>query len=144
MRQIVSQEDIDATIEKHAGDQQIADLSPDIATILSNENLKILTEEEFGLLTYMLTILSKVSPEPTEDLIENIASFEEYNWDYFNGNSKQSFREKCDYFFFQYQQEDMLAFVEDSLQVDDESQLTTVGRDIIFVTCKSLIDCYCD
>ena len=39
-----------------------------------------------------------------------------------------------------YQQEDLLALVEDSIQADEEEMVTPIGKEIIFVACKSIID----
>ncbi|MBK8670547.1 MAG: hypothetical protein IPN89_14270 [Saprospiraceae bacterium] len=50
--------------------------------------------------------------------------------------TSQNFR----HLFRNYRQEDLLAMVEDSIQQDDENFVTVVGREIIFVACKSIID----
>ena len=47
---------------------------------------------------------------------------------------------KLDSFFKDYPQEDLLALVEDSIQQDEDNIVTPVGREIIFVACKSIID----
>jgi hypothetical protein len=43
-------------------------------------------------------------------------------------------------FFDGYPQEDLLAFLEDSLQQDEENPVTGVGAELIAVTAKSIID----
>ena len=48
-----------------------------------------------------------------------------------------------DVFFENYQQEDLLAFVEDSLIDDEDEIVTKVGREPMFVALKSIIDCLC-
>ena len=45
-----------------------------------------------------------------------------------------------DAFFKNYSEEDLLAFVEDILVEDDDQELTTVGKEIILICSKSLID----
>ena len=41
------------------------------------------------------------------------------------------------YFF---SRQDLLAFVEDTLELDDSSPITPVGREVIFIAAKSVID----
>jgi len=49
-----------------------------------------------------------------------------------------------DIFFKNYFQEDLLAFVEDSLIEEEEGLVTKVGREPMFVALKSIIDVWCD
>jgi hypothetical protein len=65
---------------------------------------------------------------------------EEANWETFNAQGNKQFTSILDVFFSAYPQEDLLALVEDSLQSDEESVVSQVGREIIFISCKSIID----
>ncbi|MBK9254214.1 MAG: hypothetical protein IPM42_01865 [Saprospiraceae bacterium] len=115
-----------------------------LKSFLDHENYTLLTPEEFSLLTYLSTILytsAKIKlqkkPELSPKLLEN---YEEENWAAFNSASSKSFTTILDNFFENYEQEDMLALVEDAIQPDDEKTVTSVGAEIIFVACKSIID----
>ena len=55
-------------------------------------------------------------------------------------NISRKFNEKIDPFFKDYPQEDLLAFVEDSLVQDEDSEITNEGRDYIFIALKTIID----
>ena len=56
----------------------------------------------------------------------------------------KKFRERLDVFFQDYFQEDLLAFVEDSLSEEEEEMVTKIGREPMFVALKTIIDCWCD
>jgi hypothetical protein len=53
------------------------------------------------------------------------------------------FQHKADVFFKDYPQEDLLAFVEDALADDEDSEVTKEGREPMFVALKTIIDVFC-
>ncbi|MBK8054131.1 MAG: hypothetical protein IPK35_12885 [Saprospiraceae bacterium] len=111
---------------------------------IDKDNQSLLSSEESGMLEYLTMILyysaseqcGKISTLKGQDLEEA----EEKNWGVFNSILSGSFSKALDTFFENYQQEDMLALVEDSLQPDEDQVISTVGREIILVACKSIID----
>ena len=116
-----------------------------IMSYFQQESFDLLTEDEKALLEFMFTdIYSSVAKslqKPVEFQMKTMEEEEEKNWDIFNQNSSKKFSQICDVFFENYSQEDLLAFVEDTTQLDSEDNiLTPVGREIIFISCKSLID----
>ncbi|MBK8490068.1 MAG: hypothetical protein IPL49_03955 [Saprospirales bacterium] len=70
---------------------------------------------------------------------------EEVNWEILNEASSPRFQDRLDPFFDQTDQEDLLAFIEDSLVLDDseedEWKLTKEGREPIFIGLKTMVDC---
>ena len=68
---------------------------------------------------------------------------EEKNWQLFEDNQKISWEDKMTKVFESYPQTDLLAFVEDMLveDDDDETTISNIGREFIFVTAKSFVDC---
>ncbi|NJL73773.1 MAG: hypothetical protein HC892_00790 [Saprospiraceae bacterium] len=84
--------------------------------------------------------MSKVIPELPELTEENLGEAEELNWELIENTNTRDFRKQLDVFFEHYPQEDLLAFVEDSLVDDDEFNVTAEGREIILVGLKTLID----
>jgi len=77
---------------------------------------------------------------------ETLESVDEENWEVFNVDGSQNYTKALDVFFKAYKQEDLLAFVEDTLvhdekEVDKNQIVTQVGKEIIFLTSKTLIDC---
>ena len=65
---------------------------------------------------------------------------EEKNWTVLQEQKRGPFREKVTIFFEDYPEEDLLAFVEDTVELDDDSPITAVGREVIFIAAKSIID----
>lgn len=116
-----------------------------ILSFFQQESLELLTESEKGLLEFMFTVIyssthKQLGKTPHFD-ISQLENAEEQNWEIFNAHSSKKFTQICDIFFENYPQEDLLAFVEDSLQMDDdETAITSVGREIILIACKSFID----
>jgi hypothetical protein len=116
----------------------------DLMAFIDKDNQSLLSSEESGMLEYLTMILyysaseqcGKISTLKGQDLEEA----EEKNWGVFNSILSGSFSKALDTFFENYQQEDMLALVEDSLQPDEDQVISTVGREIILVACKSIID----
>lgn len=133
--------------EQMAGEQQA------FVQYLASENLKILKENEYDLLVFVLVVIYQSSLNQLVDPTgiqaissETIESLDEENWELFNEDGAQNYSKALDVFFKGYAQEDLLAFVEDALVHDDnvtaENELITqVGKEIIFITSKTFIDC---
>jgi hypothetical protein len=118
----------------------------EIATYIHPENFSLLTQEEFALLEYLTCIIYhsvktslSVQPKINPEILDN---YEEKNWEVFNSTPNKNFSAVLDIFFKGYPQEDLLALVEDAITSDEDTPITIVGAEIIFVTCKSMIDAY--
>lgn len=114
---------------------------------IATENFKLLKEEEYDLLVFILVVIWKSIHESEElkAIIEEkvINDIDEMNWSTYDEKGTKKFNEVVDLFFDDYEQEDLLAFVEDSIAgEEEESKITQVGREIIFITSKTLIDGY--
>lgn len=148
---MVTEKIIDQTVESFDADQdlqieithQLMEQYPAIMAYLNQESNDILTEEEKDILWYMTIIIIRSTQEYGYEGLELdsevLSSTEEKNWEIIQ-NQKGNFRAKIDVFFINYQEEDLLAFVEDSLEDDGNSPITTVGREVIFISTKALID----
>lgn len=110
-----------------------------------SENLSVLTQEEREFLLYLLIVIlksaEKVSgtnqPVPKKELEDA----EEFNWAILDNKAPGAFRDRLDTFFENYDQEDLLAFVEDALMDSEDGLVTKEGREVVFVFLKSVIDC---
>lgn len=124
--------------------EDIQNLYPDLLFFIDQENHTLLTKEEATLLAYLTLVMYqsvKIQLNKTPIIkAADIETWEEKNWDTFNNANSKNFTKILDQFFEGYKQEDLLALVEDSIQQDEDSQITSVGREIIFVACKSIID----
>ena len=123
---------------------EIMDSQPALLGFLKQESTDILLEEEKDILWYIILVIYS-SIEKSEIELATISDVklsenEEKNWTLFQEQPRGSFREKVTVFFEDYHQEDLLAFVEDTLELDDSSPMTAVGRDVIFILAKSVID----
>ena len=158
-KKFVGEDIIDAKVEQLGAldgdfDEIIAEFKaqqPAILGYLFSEPFLVLTQEEKEYLLYLslvvwesceevLGVCAEISPEELEEI-------EEKNWEKFNEARGKNFREKLDVFFDQYPQEDLLAFVEDSLviseadEVSEDFEVTKEGREPIFIALKTIIDC---
>lgn len=114
----------------------------DISNYLLSEAFDSLTDTEQKELSFICDIIynaytleNKVSPVFDMDLmIEN----EEVNWNL--RESSKNWEETKDHFFEKYAEEDVLAFIEDTLSEPEESKLTQIGVEVIFITAKSYLD----
>ncbi len=124
-----------------------AESQPMLLAWLDTESFDLLTEDEKGYLEYLaLIIWSAVqkgggSPEPAEE--EAIGEAEEANYGIMEQSAGQPFRDRLDPFFEGYAQEDLLSFAEEAVledEEDPESLVTKEGREVIFVSLKTVID----
>ncbi|MBK6500641.1 MAG: hypothetical protein KAX53_02145 [Saprospiraceae bacterium] len=124
--------------------KQLSSEQPDLIAFIDQENYSLLTNDEIALLEYLTLVIYFSSMKMIEKTIQiqgkSLEAAEEDNWNTFNEITAKSFFNKLDSFFKDYPQEDLLALVEDSIQQDEDNIVTPVGREIIFVACKSIID----
>ncbi len=105
---------------------------------------EILFDEELDYMFSMLCLIILSAFDKVEALdLDHIQELEEKNWEtlYTHKSIKSTF----DVYFEGYEEEDLLAYVEDALVFDKESEeemefLTNVGTEVIMVKAKSLID----
>lgn len=158
-KKFVPEKVIDAKAAKLGGldgdfDEIIAELKeeqPAILGYLFSESFLILTQEEKEYLLYLALVIWESCDEVLEGVMEmspeELEEIEEANWTELNQAVGNSFRQKLDGFFTDYPQEDLLAFVEDSLVISEEGEgaeefeVTKEGREPIFVALKTIIDC---
>lgn len=123
---------------------RIMDSQPALLAFLNQESIDILLEEEKDILWYIIlviyTSIERSGAEHTKVTDIKLGENEEKNWEIYQNQPRGSFREKVTSFFNNYHQEDLLAFVEDSLEIEDSSPITTVGREVIFISSKSILD----
>ena len=123
---------------------EIMESQPALLAFLDQEGIDILLEDEKDILWYIILVIYH-SIEKSEIEIGEISDIslsenEEKNWTLYQDRPRGSFREKITVFFNDYHQEDLLAFVEDTLELDENSPMTSVGREVIFISAKSIID----
>ena len=149
----VSENMIDAVIlelEEADFEQEVAILSekqPVLLGYVLSEDFELLTNEEREWLLYLVLVVWKATEKvhgKIGPLSKNaLETAEEANWERLEPITAKRFRDRMTPFFDNYDQEDLLAFVEDSLTEDEEDTeavVTKEGREPMFVALKSVID----
>ncbi len=100
-------------------------------------------EKEYALFLALVIFRTarKVRPDLPSISEKVFMEAEEANWEKLQNVTARRFKERMDVFFDQYPQEDLLAFVEDSLIDDQDTPVTKEGREPLFVLLKTIIDC---
>lgn len=121
---------------------------PTLLAYLFSENFEAFTESERELLLFLTSVIWKsvfrvwgTQDEVTE---AQLATAEERNWALLQSVNARQFRERATIFFEDHpEEEELLAFVEDAVADDEEegSPVSDEGREPLFVTLKSIIDC---
>ena len=150
----ISDEIIERVIEAYESDDDKFFADQDALTneqaaidaLFTDESLDLLNDDEFELLWFIATVIYTSMKEVNKTMPhadpEKVIAYDEKNWEVFE-NAQGSFREKITSFYEEYEQEDLLAFVEDCLDTDDEDDdvdITSTGRELIFISCKTMID----
>lgn len=126
--------------------EELKDEQPIVLAYITSEQFDMLNDEERDYLIYLVKVVFHSIAAKVEELPElsemQIGSIEEQNWERMEAAKGKTFRDRLNGFFENYEQEDLLAFVEDSLVEDEDSFITTEGRELIFVALKTLIDAF--
>lgn len=131
-------ENLEAEIAAFASEQ------PYLMDYLANEDVEAFTESERDLLLFAaLVIYRSVIEDHTQPMTINgsaIAEAEEANYALMT-MTRGDFRDRLTPFFEQSPEEDLLAFIEDLIVAEDETDaVTQEAREPFFVTLKTLVD----
>ena len=118
---------------------------PSISDYLNQENFSLLVDEEKAYLSFIVAVIflsweEKFGKFEKDFKPKALEKIEESNWEKLNNAKGKSFREKLDVFFDGHSQEDLLAFIEDSVQEDDEQMVSSAARDIVFICAATILD----
>ena len=119
---------------------------PILLGYLFSESFEAFEEREREFLLFLSSVIWKSifrvwgsQNQVTELQIENT---EERNWTILKLAQGRDFQERLNVFFEEDpEKEDLLSFVEDALLEDDDSPVTAEGREPLFVSLKTVIDC---
>jgi hypothetical protein len=115
-----------------------------VLAYLFSENFNLLSQKEREYMMFLALVIWKAceNAQPEIDQVSEklLEDLEEINWEKFHKVVSRKFNERIDIFFKNYPQEDLLAFVEDGLVQDEDSEVTNEGRDYIFIALKTIID----
>lgn len=111
---------------------------PNIMQYMYSDNFGVLDDNERELFEYLTLVLVKAALIATEGAVadpdpDTISEMEEQHWSLIQAKSQGGFREKLTPFFDQYDEEDALAFIEDSIIDDDDFSLVKEIKELFFV-----------
>lgn len=120
---------------------------PAVVSFLMADHEGALTDDEQEYLMYLATVIFRsIESEDGEQAKiapDVVSAAEEKNWDVLGTSKARNFRERLNVFFEKTGQEDLLAFIEDSLVEDEEAEeqmVTSEGREPMFVLLKTVVD----
>lgn len=135
-------EQVDGNLDERI--EALKTTQPMILAYITSAQFDMLNESERDYLLYLTQVLVQSIDRSIEELptLEEaiIGEIEEKVWTMMESAKGKTFRDRLDIFFENYPQEDLLAFVEDSLAEDEEDDLSPEGRELMFVALKTLID----
>ncbi len=132
--------------------ESIRETQPTILAYLLSENFEVLTMGEKEYLLYLTLVIVNAAEHVNSGLPlvdqDALGEAEEENYGLLNASKERRFRDKLNVFFEDTPQEDLLAFAEDAIVLDDENEeegeenfnVTKEGREPIFIALKSVID----
>jgi len=118
---------------------------PYLLAYLFNEEFEVLTVAEKDYLLFLSIALWRSIKKEVGTLRmvgeNDIGEADEKNWEQLTTAAGKTFRDRLNSFFEITPQEDLLAFVEDSLTLDEEeTTVTKEGREPMFIALKTIID----
>ena len=154
--QYVSEEVIMAVVENFDANEalfyklqdQVSNEQPAIAAMLTDENLDLLSDEEYELLWFVLVVLYKAIEEVNGEIMPcsmaTLELMEESNWEKLGEKANMPFRGRLDVFYSTTPQEDLLSFIEDSFESDEDMSISPASREVLFITAKTCMDALLD
>lgn len=147
---MVSEKHIDQVIQKLNSAslyeerlRTIIETTQALVSYLESEGFEILNNEERDLLWYLTVVVYDSILEAGERIpdidVNAIEIAEEKNYTSLESDHMK-FSDMADLLFKDYPEEDLLAFIEDTVIPDEEQFPSPVGRKVIFISMKTIID----
>ena len=152
LQPMIQEETIDACIELVADSQQdwlrlMSEKQPVLASYLTSEDHEAFSEGETQYLYYLAVMIwmcfDRTYPEMAEVDEETLALREEQNWNRVDSLRPASLKNIVDRIMPDYPEQELLFYLEDALQMDEEDPehpVTRAGQIPLFVTLLSISD----
>lgn len=151
---MVSEQLLEEVLNRYDSPEKISDdieivcqEQPHLAAFLKVDNHTLLSQEEYSLLWFMTVIIYRAYEEANADLDvlseEEIGDKEEKIWEIINDSKEKTFRGKLDEMFELCPEEELLAFIEDTLVDDEDSLVTSAGKEFLFVAAATPLFSLC-
>lgn len=135
------QEYLDALAE---AEPSKSSLNEELLIYLESEMFSSLSTSEKNTLIFCCEVIQESYKLKHHELppfsFDTFSEYEEINWTL--REEKDSWEETKNEFFKDFNEEDLLAFVEDILVDDEDNDLSMISKEFIFITCKSYIDSF--
>lgn len=119
------------------------DAAPGVVAFLSQDSVRLLTDDEYAMLWYIVTVIlrswQQVHGSLPDLTVESLGDQEEQLWTWYDQDAKLPFSQRLDRFFDATKEEDLLAFVEDMTVLDDDQIITEAGRPILVVMASAIV-----
>jgi len=122
--------------------EEFQKVQPEIVSFIISPTFDILSSAEKDYLCFLVIVIYKSAEQTYEIppiLIDDILDYEESNWKLYE--EKGGAADTFSIFYPNYPEEDLLAFVEDSVNPDENELVTATGQIPLFIGLKSVIDC---
>jgi len=142
---MISEFQIDEKIEFLSKDDAFVNLQTAydgaLISYLSEES-EWLSAEERDLMFYTASIVLSFFPNDINEIepLSALIVLEEKNFQLLYSSKVYSFYDRITAFFDDFQEEDLLAFIEDACHLEENDGLTPAGQELIFIRLKSLLD----
>lgn len=152
----VSEQEIDSASEKlhEEGvlDQVLSEFENEqpwlLAFMTADAGPALSADEQDHMMFLALSVWLSLDQDERKALVplqaQAIEEAEEKIWTLIQEGGNRSFSGLLDSFFERTTQEDLLAFVEDALQLDEDSPVTSIGREVVVVRLLVMIDLLCE
>jgi hypothetical protein len=114
-----------------------------LVSYIESEGFEILNNEERDLFWYLTVLVYDSILEAGETIpeidVKAIEAAEEKNYTALESDHMK-FSDMADLLFKDYPEEDLLAFIEDTVIPDEEQFPSPIGRKVIFISMKTIID----
>lgn len=118
---------------------------PVLLSYLFSETFDAFTQREKEFALYLALVLYQAVRSEREQVPpiteEQLSQAEERNWKLLQDARSKHFHERLDVFFENSPQEELLAFLEDALSDDSDGWVTIEGREALYISLKSIVDC---
>ncbi|HHH54442.1 MAG TPA: hypothetical protein ENK91_12345 [Bacteroidetes bacterium] len=150
----ITHEDIDNSLEyfeerqfSDSSEKEILSNFPEIWSYLTSSQFKVLSDDEYMILTFDILVILKILNDKLGDIQDitpdKIELFETKNWDNLEKLGNISLEEKMDKIFGK-EYSELTDFIISSYtdEEGDDEIISLPAREIIFVTAKTIIDCF--
>ena len=125
---------------------KIIDSQPAVSAMFTDDALDLLSDDEFDLLWFVVVTMYFCLDKKFKIPVitpQALSEAEELNWQVMEKSTGQAWRKRLDPFYVDYPQEDLLSFIEDSFESDEDFELSGPVKEVLFVCAKSILDKWC-